>query len=96
MKLYIVNRFDRPYEKLIAELRKGRLYYIHPSIRNDDSYKSGFVLDDDATPLEDFGVETKTTGTILHGEVTSPSVASYHDGETRKWQGSSKFSFSYK
>lgn len=90
-RFFIVNDWDRPEERLIVECRGERYYYIHPDY--EKSFKHG-MTSNEATAVEDFGVsiEIDTNG-VIHGEVVKKSVARYPDGISRRWQGSSEFSF---
>lgn len=95
MNLFIVNRTDRPCERLIAEQVGDRLYYINPELR--EQWKDRPMSMDDATPVEDFGVICDAKAGILAG-VKHPDIipsAKYSDGRPRKWQGSSMFTFKY-
>lgn len=91
MNLFIVNDFDQPSEKFIAEFRKGKLYYIHPELAPIKQYWG--MSSKNATPLSDFGISFKIINGILIGRKTSNSIACYSDGRSRKWQGSSRFAF---
>jgi hypothetical protein len=89
---YIVNEFDRPYERLIAAMgADGKLYYIS---RVDDPSLMRFdgMTAERATPLEDFGIRIEED-TPVQGKVTftlvAESKALYRDGSPRRWQGSS-------
>lgn len=90
----IVNEFDRPYERLIAEVRGESCYYIHPSMQ--DRWKDVPMRLDDFTPLDHFGVLVKIGDGKFSGEhLPEMSSAHYQDGKPRRWQGSSQFSFDY-
>ena len=92
MKLFIVNDFDRPDERHIAEQRPdGKFYYVHPDLRDIKDYWG--MTPDRPTPLEDFGIRTISRLGVLTGALTDRSIATYRDGRPRKWQGSSPFSF---
>lgn len=90
---YIVNCFDRPEEALIAQEIGGRLWYIAPKFKD---YLKGVGFDmDRATPLEDFGLEIEIRNDRLIGKLVRESVAVYHDGKPRQWQGSKTFDVPY-
>lgn len=87
---YIVNGFDRPCERLIAERRAdGLLYYVHPELRDQKSYHG--MSAEEAVPVADFGIQLSIEDGILQGIQTCDSRAIYPDGRARRWQGSSRF-----
>lgn len=88
---YIVNTFDRPYERLIAEARKGMLFYVHPEMQAE--WKDVPMSMDEATPLEDFGIEVTINEGVFHGDWNKRSTATYPNGRRRFWQGHPQFSF---
>jgi hypothetical protein len=88
-KFYIVNEFDRPSEKLIAEKREdGKFYYIHPDLKSWPG-----MSPTDPTPLSAFGVVFTITNGEICGDACRETSATYKDGRPRKWQGSPDFSF---
>jgi hypothetical protein len=88
----IVNTFDKPCERLIAELREdGLLYYIHPDMLPE--WESMGLSANESTSLEAFGLEVEVSEGNLIGRLTGPSTAQYKDGRPRRWQGSSEFIF---
>lgn len=91
---WIVNQTDKPCERLITEERDGSLFYIHPEMREE--WKDQPMSMSDATPLSDFGIQTKQGDGWLVG-VCFPNrcTATYPDGKPRKWQGSRIFRFPY-
>lgn len=92
---YIVNEFDRPCEKLIAEMwADGKLHYVHPELRKGGRDYGG-MSPDWATSLAEFGVEVKIENGFFKGEVVRDSSALYEDGGVRRWQGSTSFRFKY-
>ena len=89
---FIVNVYDRPDEKGIAERRaNGYLYYVHPSLRDEKKYWA--MNPDNPTPLEDFGIRWTIESGQFRGNLVDQSRATYGDGRTRKWQGDDEFSF---
>lgn len=93
-RFYIVNDFDRPAEKFVAELAEdGNLYYIHPELRVKWSGKG--LSAEEAASLEDFGIHTTIKDGMIHGQFLTESIATYRDGKPRKWQGDLRFSFPY-
>lgn len=89
-QFFIVNAFDRPCERLIAQLKDGKLYYIHPELVDNKSYHGMSTVD--AVPVEDFGIQLRIENGTLHGIHIFDSRAIYPDGRGRRWQGSSQFS----
>ena len=91
-QLFIVNDYDRPEAKTIAEKRSnGQSYYIHPGLRGDKKYHG--MTPSNPTPLEDFGIRWTIENGEIYGEQSDPSVATYKDGKPRKWQGETTFIF---
>jgi hypothetical protein len=94
---FIVNEYDRPYERLIAWKDKttNLFYYIHPELLKTYSYPTHGLQADFATPLENFGIELyvmKMYGNILCGELSNASIATYlKSKKTRFWQGNTTF-----
>jgi len=88
-RFYIVNDTDRPHENMIAELcGDGKLWYLDTKKRN----RYPGMAPESATLVQDFGLRIEVRDDVLHGEVTgAPSTACYHDGMTRRWQGSVTF-----
>lgn len=82
---YIVNTFDRPYPNHVAQCRDGKLYYIHPELRDNKLYKG--MDAGEATRVANFGVVLRQTEQGLHGSLEFPSTATYSDGRPRQWQG---------
>ena len=84
-RFVIVNDFDRPSEKFIAELAEdGLYYYIHPELRSRWAKQglSGTL----ATSLEDFGMEVNIEGDVFYCHYENESKAKYQDGRQRFWQ----------
>lgn len=93
-RFFIVNRTDRPCERLVAELGgDGMLHYIHPDTVGRSDRQP--LVPDEAIPLEDFGISVHFEMGMLFGEKSSESTATYHNGEARPWQGTSSFFFKY-
>ncbi len=92
-KLFIVNQFDRPCERLIAEQVGDELFYINPELREE--WQHWPMRMDEATPLEAFGLTIHIENGVLEGVLHPhlPRTATYPDGKPRSWQGSSNFSF---
>lgn len=89
---FIVNTFDKPFERLIAELRQdGMLYYVHPSMLPE--WEGIGLSAAESTPLEAFGLEVEVSEGKLTGRLSVPSTATYEDSRPRRWKGSSEFSF---
>lgn len=90
---YIVNCFDRPEERLLAEKRSdGKFYYIHPDMRDDKQYWG--MNPDNPTAVEAFGLMVDVKAGVLVGASDGSLVSAvYEDGRPRKWQGSTFFSF---
>ena len=89
-EFFIVNKFDRPCEDLIAfKQPDGRLAYAVdlPRLSGCDGMDARR-----ATPLEDFGLDIDIQNGWLIGRVVRESTARYSDGSTRPWQGSHEFS----
>ena len=90
-RFWIVNHVDRPYPRLVAELRSdGYLHYIHPDLIK---WPPMDLQEGVSTPLEDFGIaiEAMADGSI-RGRKTGVSTATYFDGWTpRQWQGDCEF-----
>lgn len=93
-QLYIVNDFDCPCERLIAEERDKLLYYIAPEMqKNWHDRPMGM---EKATKLEDFGILYDVKAGILAGALDrNASIATYHNDRPRKWQGSAAFTMPY-
>jgi len=89
-KFFIVNQYDRPCERLIAQLRDGKLHYIGHGLADDKIYRG--MSADSAVPVEDFGIRISVENGTLHGIQTGDSLAVYSNGKSRKWQGASSFS----
>ena len=90
----IINDVEQPCSKLIAVIvgQRGEYYecqylnadetlnqYNKPPMRNKLTR---------ATRVEDFGVVLRTTGDKYWCEQVGDSIATYPDGEPRKWQES--------
>jgi hypothetical protein len=95
MKYYIVNEFDRPYERHVAVEHKGKLYYLQRVTEPDMKIYDGMDMDR-ATPIEDFGITVREEkqGRRLVGVYftrTGESTAKYKDGKPRRWQGEDVF-----
>lgn len=86
---YIVNSFDRPWPRHIAQARDGKLYYIHSDLRDEKQFHG--MRMDEAVPIVDFGVTLSIEDRFLVGIQTAPSRAHYSDGRVREWQGNGKF-----
>lgn len=93
-EFYIVNDFDRPDERYIAQRREnGKFYYVHPSLIGDKRYHG--MTPDRPTPIEDFGIVVEIGGGFFRGRVINSSGATYRDGRPRQWQGEKQFKFTY-
>lgn len=91
-KYFIVNDFDKPCERFVAEKRAdGKYYYVHPDLCDIKVYHG--MTPDDPTPLDDFGIEWTVDDGQLFGTLTRKPTATYHDGRTRYWQDQSSFHF---
>lgn len=94
-QLFIVNQYDRPDERNLAELRNGKYWYVHPEL-SGMKYFFG-MTHENATPVEAFGIEItrdKDRGVII-GKLTGETRANYRrDGSPRRWQGAYNFEFS--
>jgi hypothetical protein len=93
IQLYIINEFDGPCPKNIAEKRMdGKFYYIHPSVRNIKVHHG--MQPKNPTLVEDFGIELEFKSGRLFGYLTKESIATYGNNKTpRSWQGAIEFSF---
>lgn len=91
--LYIVNTTERPAEAFLAIKREedGKFYYVHPELIWDNRYHG--MTPRNPTPVEDFGITIAIEDGVVIGEMTGQSVAMYHDGRPRQWQGSRSFKF---
>lgn len=88
----IVNDCDCPDERHIAQrLADGRCFYIHPDLCRRKEFWG--MRPRRPTPLEDFGIHVEVVSGVLSGKMTGGSVAVYHDGEPRRWQGRKEFQF---
>jgi hypothetical protein len=93
-RFYIVNSFDAPIPRLIAEKVGDQLFYIHPELR--EKWKNqGLTLHSEATPIENFGIHFAIKDGMFHGQFLSESTATYPDGRRRVWQGDPNFFFRY-
>jgi hypothetical protein len=91
-KYFIVNQFDKPCEKSIAEKRDdGKFYYVHPSLCDDKSYHG--MTPDNPTPLEKFGIEWTEKDGYLFATLAHKSTAEYPNGKIRLWQDHKNFYF---
>lgn len=86
-QFFIVDTFDKPCERHVAQLRAGQLFYIAPELSDH-----GGMTDIFSTPLEDFGFHLSVENGMLECIQIAPSTAQYDDGKQRKWQGSARFS----
>ena len=87
-RFFIVNDFDRPEPRLIAERASdGKLYYIDPSLRG----KWEGMSHPNPTPLERFGLCLAIEDGCLVGELAFESEATYENGDRRRWQGPATF-----
>ena len=89
-QFFIVNQVDRPCERLIAERRGDKLFYVHPELAGKKEYH-GMSMND-AVDVQDFGFELVVEGNELRGTQVYDSRAIYPDGKGRRWQGSQQFS----
>lgn len=90
MKYIIVNTFDKPCPKLLAEVVNNKAYYMSratiPNMKNFDGME---IVD--GTPIEDFGFEIVETPISVHFKQTRPSTAKYDNNTIRQWQGETSF-----
>ena len=87
MKFFIVNDCDRPQASLVAYMRKdGRLNYLDRSKKSYDGMGA-----ERATPIDDFGFETRIVANIIQFVKFCGSGAKYYDGSPRDWQGEHMF-----
>jgi hypothetical protein len=96
MKYYIVNEFDRPYERLVAGECNGKLYYLSRALEPGLKEYDGMELDR-ATPMEDFGFDTSENDNSAIFDLVRMSKAEYKSARTgekaiRPWQGMQNFS----
>lgn len=91
-RFYILNEFDRPSARHIAEKRAdGKFYYVHPTLCDIKDYHG--MTPANPTPLADFGIEWTTKDGLLVGERVYESTATYADGRIRPWQDDPTFDF---
>lgn len=82
----IINDVDRPYERLVVQLKDdGKYYYMHPDLKDHGSMSPR----DTTTNLTDFGIDIIEKGNKVKFIKTLSSIARYSDGRTRNWQGES-------
>jgi hypothetical protein len=86
--LFIVNEVDRPTEHSLAELRDGKLYYIHPVTWR--AHATGMTTKH-AQPLESLGVSVERRGRHITGVAVGESTVYNQKGKLRVWEGASKF-----
>lgn len=89
-KFYIVNDFDKPDERHVAQMtdKDGVAEYLHEDLRD-----FGPVKVDSAwrATLEAFGFEVEILNGIAHFSQVRDSDATYYDDKPRQWQGSKTF-----
>ena len=91
-KYFIVNSFDKPCAKLVAEKRDdGKFYYVHPELCELKIHHG--MTPTDPTPLEDFGIEWTEHDGHLFGTLNREPIAKYSTGKSRSWQDHSNFYF---
>lgn len=96
MKYYIVNEFDRPYERLVAGEYNGKLYYLSRALEPGLKQYDGMGLDS-ATLMEDFGFDISENDNSVIFDLVRMSKVEYRSariGEKaiRPWQGMENFS----
>ena len=87
MNFFIINDFDRPYEKLVTLEEDGMLEYIHPENKNCAPMKSC----KESTNIKDFGFDVFVVDGVARFVQTRESTAAYRDGRARSWQGAKEF-----
>jgi len=98
MEFYIVNDFDRPYQKHVCQRmnRKGQLEYISPELRNWHRKNGRMMINDESTLIQKFGFDVEVREGKAKFIKTRQSVAKYRDGKRREWQGEYEFSLEVK
>ena len=91
MKFVVVNSFDKPYERLVAQVIDDKCYYMERSLDSSMKRYDG-ISTTQATSLEDFGFEIKEKEFQVDFKLVHESKAKYSDGQTRHWQGAKQFS----
>lgn len=98
-KYAILNEFDKPCPRLVAQLVNGKYYYLS---RLEEPHMKGYdgMIPERPTDIQDFGFSILERGGIVHFTKTQDSVAFYKaphppEAEFRKWQDPSTY-FHYK
>jgi len=96
MKYYIVNEFDRPYERHVAGEYNGKLYYLSRALEPEMKQYDG-MANDRATPMEDFGFSIAENENSVVFNLINSSKVKYKSAKTgeeiiRRWQGMMNFS----
>lgn len=85
----IFSEFDAPAGNLMVMVREiqengfATLRYLKPDAYNREWFTASVSL---ITPVRDFGVTVEREGTCIRAVRVGDSVATYEDGEPRKWQ----------
>jgi len=85
--LIIINHFDKPCTRLIAQVEKiedGKVTARY--ITTGTTSERCFGPVEEATPIADFGVVIQTEGRAVCGLGIGKSRATYPDGKPRVWQ----------
>lgn len=86
-RFVIVNEFDRPSERMVAEWIDGIGYcYLNRELSKYDGMRPS-----NPTPVQDFGVAAVIKDGVAHFSQIRHSLATYRDGRTRQWQGVEQF-----
>jgi len=87
MNFFIINDFDKPYEKLVMVKDGDLLRYIHP----ENKSCSPVNICKESTDLKEFGFDIFVVDGIARFVQSRPSTATYRDGKPRSWQGAKEF-----
>ncbi len=90
-KYVIVNEFDLPCPKLVAEIIDNKCYYMMRSIESSFKQYDG-ITSDRVTALQDFGFNITEQKNQVDFLLVRDNKATYEDGTKRIWRGKKRFS----
>lgn len=87
--MFFISPFDACCERCVLQLYSNKkATYLHSSLRD---YKGKVSILDETNELSEFGFTWKKEGDYFVFNQTNKSVATYSDGEPRKWSGQTSF-----
>ena len=86
---FFISPFDACCERCVIQRHSNNLgTYLHHTLRD---WKNKISILESTNALEDFGFTWEREGDYFVFNQTNESVATYSDGEPRKWSGETSF-----